>query len=377
MDHAQKLFDWGVRTAIPYWLTHAWDDRNGGFLESVTMSGAPVFDDTRRVRTQARQVHVFACAAHEGWADSLGLAVRGMETLRERAWSPDGRPGWVHLLRPDGRVESDVRDFYDHAFILLALAGLYRASGEGIYLDWAAECLDFLDDEMSSTQGGYIESIGARVLPRRQNPHMHLFEALMALYEATGDTDVLDRATAIKSMFETVFMDAETGLLRENFAGDWSSMADDAGDISEPGHMSEWGWLLAEYARLSGTAPSTQIGDLFKQVMAAGINRKSGALYTSIRFNGDVRDGGSRTWMQTEWVRAAAAQGPEAFDTACAALLKHHIDPAYSGGWVDRIDDQGRAASDHVPTSTLYHLMGCVLEARQFAIIAANAPSNP
>jgi mannose/cellobiose epimerase-like protein (N-acyl-D-glucosamine 2-epimerase family) len=367
MDHAQRLFNWGVETALPYWVARAWDVRNDGFLESLTMTGEPVLDDVRRVRTQARQVYVFATAAREGWSDCLELAERGMAVLRQRAWAPDGQPGWVHLLRPDGVVESDVRDLYDHAFILLSLAGLYRASGDDLYLEWAAECLDFLDDAMASPFGGYAESVGGALYPRRQNPHMHLIEAFLALYEATGDFDVLDRASAVKSMFENHFFDHETALLREQFTDDWQPAPGDAADVAEPGHLSEWAWLLNEHARLSELAPSPLVDLLYQTVTEKGVNPRSGALHTAVRINGEVRDGASRTWMQTEWVRAAATQGKAEFEARCAVLLRHHIEPALPGGWIDRIDDQGQAASGHIPASTFYHLIGSVLEARRFA----------
>ena len=42
-----------------------------------------------------------------------------------KAKSPDGRPGFVHTLAHDGSILDPLRDTYDHAFVLLALASVY------------------------------------------------------------------------------------------------------------------------------------------------------------------------------------------------------------------------------------------------------------
>ena len=53
-------------------------------------------------------------------------------------------------------------------------------------------------------QGGFFEEFapgraGAK-LPRRQNPHMHLLEAVLALHAATVEKNWLRRATARPTM---------------------------------------------------------------------------------------------------------------------------------------------------------------------------------
>src|SRR2546430_13023820 len=44
-------------------------------------------------------------------------------------------------------------------------------------------------------------------LPRRQNPHMHLLEALLALHVATGEKNWLRRAGALVDLFKRRFAD--------------------------------------------------------------------------------------------------------------------------------------------------------------------------
>ena len=267
MDGVGRIAQWGVQTALPFWAEHGWDDVHGGFVESIALDGSVIHGEARRVRVQARQIYVFARAHHEGWFDGLERATEAASLLRKRAWKVDGHPGWVHLLTENGAVADPVRDLYDHAFILLALAWLGRASGDAQWFDLAAETLDFLDAEMADPAGGYRESVSGPQWPRRQNPHMHLFEALLALYEASGDPAILVRAISIKTLFGQVFYDSDACVVREFFDADWARATGDLGAVVEPGHLCEWSWLLHEFHRLSGEPLDPAASALFDVAM--------------------------------------------------------------------------------------------------------------
>ncbi|WP_323761757.1 AGE family epimerase/isomerase [Maricaulis sp.] len=371
-DWASRLREWGVETALPFWSERAWDKRFGGFLESLSLDGQPVTGDTRRVRTQARQIYVFARAHHAGWSDGLDLAVEGFELLERRAHAPDGTPGWVHTLTASGEIESPARDLYDHAFILLALSWLHRVTHDSHYRQLADEILIYLDTHLTRPQGGYAEAIGAAQLPRRQNPHMHLFEALLAWYDATGDQTFLTRIEAIYQLFSTRFLDRDAGVLYEFFDADWQVTADPAGAVVEPGHEVEWIWLLHAYRDHGASVDETILEFLHAHGTGIGRNRGTGCLVATVRPDGQTLDAGSRTWMQTEWLRAAAARqraghrsaGTE-LETVCDLLFRHHLDPAIPGGWIDQIDASGHRVADRMPASTLYHVLGAVVDAHR------------
>ena len=75
---------------------------------------------------QARQIYCFAKAAQMGWyPQGREIALKGLDYLLTKAKSPDGQPGFVHVLTPEGAVLEPLRDTYDHAFVLLALATVY------------------------------------------------------------------------------------------------------------------------------------------------------------------------------------------------------------------------------------------------------------
>ena len=51
------------------------------------------------------------------------------------------------------------------------------------------------------------------------------------------------------------------------------------------------------------------------------------------------------------------------YDVTLADLTRRHfLTGVLPGGWMDRLDAEGRPAADFIPASTLYHLLGAVAE---------------
>src|SRR3546814_14300515 len=83
---------------------------------------------------------------------------------------------------------------------------------------------------------------------------MHLLEAFLALYEASGEAHWLARAQSIHDLFRRHFL--QQGQLVEFFDADWREVPQDGRDgarrLREPGHFFEWAWLLHRLALLTG-----------------------------------------------------------------------------------------------------------------------------
>jgi mannose/cellobiose epimerase-like protein (N-acyl-D-glucosamine 2-epimerase family) len=153
-------------------------------------------------------VYCFAKAAQLGWyPEGVGIARKGLDYLLAKAKSPDG-PRFVHLLAPDGAVLNPLRDTYDHAFVLLALAALYQLDGDAQVRAEIDSLMQFFDTVLRSPDGGYSEGVPA-TLPRRQNPQMHVFEALIATFDATRNPSFQDRAGDLFRLFATNLYDGQ------------------------------------------------------------------------------------------------------------------------------------------------------------------------
>jgi len=359
-----KLETWYRGAALSLWARMA-ADAHGAFYEQLDYAGRPVTGTPRRVRVQSRQIHAFSGAARAGWLDEGdAIAAKGFERLVTTACPDNALRGCAHLIDDEGRIIDQTRDLYDQAFLLLACAA--RINRDSAASAVAEATLNFIDTELSSHHGGYREN-DRGATPRRQNPHMHLFEATMALYAATRDPAHLNRARAVETLFSTRFLDRNEGVLREFFNDDWS-LDPQTGDKIEPGHMVEWAFLLDRFETLSGEDRSTEKALLYKSAQALSAPDDAPFLPNSSRLHEPPRKSGRRLWPQTEALKAALVLGRDEDAAAIIdALFKTYLNQDVAGLWCDDYDADGRAAAKAVPASILYHLheaVSCAVEYR-------------
>jgi mannose-6-phosphate isomerase len=378
----QRVRAWVVDAALPLWLTRGIDGTRGGFAEALNLDGSPLPDLPKRLRVQARQIYVSSHAALLKLSpDALAAAWAGYEFMTRHGWHREG--GWIHLFDPRGAVLDATRDSYDHAFALLALSWFYRATGEGSALDWIERTLHFLDTTLADGTGAYREShpLPSPVPPRRQNPHMHLFEAMLSLHAATGDRQFLERATKLYELFKTRFFDANRGILLEYFGADWKPLSGPADAVVEPGHHCEWVWLLDKFERLTGENTAGERRALLDFALRHGRDPASGLLVDELFADGRVRQGSMRSWPQCEALKARLVS-LERGETAARAdvahfangLLDRYLAVKPAGLWQDCFGADGAPLTAQVPASTLYHLF---LAFAELLRVAGAVPTGP
>jgi mannose/cellobiose epimerase-like protein (N-acyl-D-glucosamine 2-epimerase family) len=357
-----------IEHSLPLWSREGWDPATGGFVERLDIEGRADRAAPRRVRVQARQIYCFAKAAQLGWyPQGKEIAIKGLEYLLARAKSPDGRPGFVHLLDPDGSAINLARDTYDHAFVLLALATVYQLSRDAQVGSEIKSLVAFLDIGLRSPHGGFLEGIPA-TLPRRQNPQMHLFEAMIATFDATGDPVYQNRAGDLFGLFIANLYDTQRQVLGEYFEEDWARIEPAS---VEPGHQAEWVWLLKGFERITG-CPT---GRHRSQLLASALRYRddaTGCLLDEGDVDGNIRKFSRRLWPQTEIAKAFIAQaeaGEEgAADEALKALdrlYQHYLRHPVLGGWYDQFDRDNRSLVDSIPASSFYHILCAIAEAER------------
>jgi N-acylglucosamine 2-epimerase/mannose-6-phosphate isomerase len=365
----QRASRWMLDCAIPLWARSGVDRKRGGYVEQMAFDGSARPVDFKRTRVIGRQIYVFSHAALLGRKDALECARFGHDFLTRNAWlGPDG--GWARLLTPDGGVKDATPDLYDLAFILYAFGWYRRASGDEAVDRWALRTLDFIETHMRHPggQGFLVEkpASGARL----QNPHMHLLEAALINLEASGDARFRRLADEIVELFATRFFDPRTSTLGEQFDERWNRLRNARGRAIEPGHQFEWAWILARYQRLTGCDMRPFVEGLTWFAETHGVEHDDWLTLSAVRDDGVVIDAGSRVWPNTERIQAAVAMfelfgiDPRpVFASSTRVLFDHFLDRGHSpdrklaGTWMDRIDAERRPVTDHVPASTLYHLM--------------------
>ena len=292
----------------------------------------------------------------------------GVTFMIEHYRSPDGKPGYVSVLAPDNSVANALRDSYDHMFVLLALTWAAKVSGDGQIRAQLDDALAFLDAHLTASDGSFIEGIPPSQ-PRRQNPHMHAFEAMLAMHETIAHPQAMARAQRLLAMMNDKFFDRQTNTLGEYFTDAWTLVPGADGDCIEPGHQAEWAWLLRRYERLCGLPPGPLAATLLQSALRWR-DPKTGLLIDEADRNGPVRRSSRRTWPQTElakaWIAEVEVGTPGAAGKAVAvlqALTDHYLDTPYAGGWTDQFDENGRALTVHIPASTFYHVFCAIAEA--------------
>jgi mannose/cellobiose epimerase-like protein (N-acyl-D-glucosamine 2-epimerase family) len=281
----------------------------------------------------------------------------------------DDAPGWIFSVQPDGRPADRTRDLYTHAFVLYMLAWLCRICEEPSILMLADETLSDIDRMFSSSDElGYLSRVPGPKDLREQNPHMHLFEALLALAEASGSERYLARANALVRLFDRALADPVTGAVRETFTGNWKPDRANGDNLVEPGHQMEWAWLLREWERLGGAPVDERVDRLVAHATRYGIDGERGLVRSVVRENGSDVSRGSRVWPQTETIRALCREDrggekwPGLLSDITEALFKMHLPVDLDGGWIDQADQNGAPAVDYMPASTLYHLAGAAMD---------------
>lgn len=363
-----QIRDWLFSKALPFWAEAGVDRRFGGFIEELDFSGADAALPHKRVRVTCRQIYAFSQASLLGWTHGAHLIDDGAAYLVDKAWQgEDG--GFARTLARNGTVADPTADLYEQAFALFAFAYAYKATGNADYAQWAHKTMDFIEAHLRDADGEGFWHASDRAGHRQQNPHMHLAEACLAGFDATGEARFAERGREVIALFENRFFDRKTGVLHEFFKRDWSVAEGEDGRIVEPGHQLEWAWLLQNaHARL-GAGRAQPVRALIGYAERRGVNPKTGAVMNRIDRDGAPIDAGSRSWPNTERIKAALAlyeldgEDPSPVVEKTARLLfERYLRSAPGlieipqGAWIDAFDGEGRPVSERIPASILYHL---------------------
>ena len=374
------LRPWLIDPVCRFWLARIHDPA-GGFFENLDSLGAAVANQRRTTLVQARLTYVFSHAYLLSGGDPtfLDAARHGLAFLMRAARAPDG--GWFRAVSVEGATLDNTRDAYDHAFVLFALAWYCRATGDRTGIELADATWEFMQQKLADPQhGGFFEEFAPgrteMKLPRRQNPHMHLLEAVLALNAATGEKNWLRRATALVDLFKRRFLDPQTGALIEFFSEDWSVAPGDEGRVREPGHQFEWVWLLSEFSRATRDPGIALYAErLFAFGSQYGIEHGDGlkgAVFDGVDAQGALVVGTKLMWPQTEYIKACVARaewlddaGARAAIPAHLTVIAQHFMRPDGANWHNQLARDGTSIAPLTPARVLYHLFLAVAEAER------------
>jgi len=379
---AAALLGWATDAALPLWATAGFDFEHGRFEERLTLRAGRLPDVPIRLLSQARQIYAYALAARRGWYPGAAMLVEQAYSSMVRDYrGRDGRGGWIFSIRRDGAVSDPRQDFYAHTFVLLAIASYVQATGKQQALALADQTLAFIDRHLRAPTGdGFLEGLPPSGALRRQNPHMHMFEALLALWECSDDARYLTRAGELFGLFAARFFRPDPGILGEYFTAALQPAEGVAGSLVEPGHHYEWVWLLRRFEQISGRLVQPYVDALYSFADRYGFDG-AGLIVDELLVDGSHHAPSRRIWPIAEAIKANLVEArlgrpqSERKAASLAGLLRDHFltcDPV--GGWHDRLDRNGSCLSEFMPASTLYHVVCAIDELSQFASSSSKPP---
>jgi mannose/cellobiose epimerase-like protein (N-acyl-D-glucosamine 2-epimerase family) len=357
---------WLKDHAWPLWLEHGVDWERRAFLEHIDLATLDCQAAFRRLRVAARQTYVFAKAAAHGVPRAAEAVALGLEFLCGPARLADGGYAWRFDL--DNRPIDVTRDLYDHAFVLLAFAAAAEVVGPDRLRAQAIALHRYIAEHFRHPDGGYEDSIPP-ALPRRQNPHMHLFEALLAAHEAFGDTVFFDAAAELAELFARRLFQAREGALPELFETSLAPYREAGRFRVEPGHHYEWIWLLERYvaaAEAIGRSVLPQVARASDALLEFADRHAAspafGLVMNGIWSDGAVEDGGFRLWPQTERLKVEARRRDAERFAAAVGAVEMHLAGVCPGLWIERFDAAGQALQGPAPATSLYHLTAALTD---------------
>jgi sulfoquinovose isomerase len=324
MEQANRLFDFYQFTSI---------NPRGGFYELYD-DGRP-FSDVRQLHATTRMVHCFAIGHLLGRPGCDELVDHGMKFI----WNGhrDQKHGGYIWSLDDDRAHDPSKQAYGHAFVLLAASGA-KCIGHPLADKVLADVTEVIEKRFWKVTPGvtseeYAQDWSTISDYRGQNSNMHLTEALMAAFEATGAFEYLRKAESIASFIIGKHAAALGYRVAEHFDAQWNIKNDYRGSEifrpagSTPGHWLEWSRLLLQLWNLGGKKldwlPDAS-AKLFRASIQHGWDHEKGGFHYTIEWDNTPRLRQKLWWPATEGIGAAAC------------LAAHDPDPYYED-WYRRI----------------------------------------
>ena len=361
---------------FPFWLSYGIDDI-GGFQERLQLDLTPYRDENKkRVLVQFRQIFVFS-KAFELTKDSkyIDAAKSAVAFVLDKYWDKD-RGGFFHALDLNLEVKHSNRNLYDHAFALFSFGHFYNVTKDNGVRDWIYDIHEFIQSKFKA-ELGYFESLNQDNVnistTREQNPHMHLLEGYLCLYEFFGEKKYLDCSRELVQLFSEKMVDSKNGGVVEFFTQDWNNFDPELGDKIEPGHCYEWAWLLGEFERLSSCSEYRQLTEkIYNFGFSFGQDTKFGGIFNEVSREGVVLDTNKRIWPETEAIKAHLAmyklKGDDKYIQRALVqfdfLKENRLNE--NGSWSEHLKQDLSDATDVYPSTTAYHLLMAMLELKKY-----------
>ncbi len=224
--------------------------------------------------------------------------------------------GFFLRVAHDGKVISEAKNTYGHAFALLALSHMYRVTGEERYRKASVLAWNEINLWLRDDKGAFVAelprnfSLAGRSPQsvRSQNPLMHMFEALLAMHDATGDPIALEGARVLGDFVVNRLMQGRAdggAFIPEWYDFDWKPLETrELGGYTDIGHQFEWVHLLLSAERRGLPSVYASVAErILNYAVRIGYDEIDGGVYNRLYPDGSL-DKRQFYWPQAEAMRA-------------------------------------------------------------------------
>ena len=354
-----------IEKIVNFYYPECIDEKLGGYINQFRDDGSIFDDQTKHLVGTCRFVYIFSIAAILTEKREYKEAARhGVQFLLNHHRQSKGGYAWIL----EGlKVNDATNHCYGHAFVLLAFATSLKA-GIQESAEPLVETFNLMERHFwRQADRLYVDEISSDwsiVDPYRgQNANMHTCEAMIAAFEATGETNYLDRATALAIRVCVDMTKQSDGMIWEhydkNWDPDWQYNLDDPKNLFRPfgylvGHWMEWAKLLLileENNPQEWMLPHAK--RLFNAAIKQGWDHNSGGMNYAVSPNGEIIDTDRYYWVLSETVAAAGLLANRTGDSTYTDWyskswtwsLENLVDQQY-GGWYRVLDNKNQRYND-------------------------------
>jgi mannobiose 2-epimerase len=277
--------------------------------------------------------------------------------------------GYFNRTTPDLKVIDDTKTGFT-SFAIFPLAQAARVTGDQRYAKAAMDAwgevsakmrdgeffANSLKRDFSGPAPFNMASVAARGGPgsapavnagrggfaaRRHGLNVHMFEALLALYETTHSKAVWDEITAEMSAMEKMY-DYDLGYLPEGYDDNWKAPKPTSFNV---GHLFEWASLFSRAVELGADPKFIRLGSRSIDLgLKVGFSKQDGAVWMIAGADGTIARRYMIWWTECETLKATARYAIlhgrsdlwPYFDRTLVFVKKNFLDPEY-GGWYEGV----------------------------------------
>lgn len=367
---------------LPFWINRCLDPEGGGALTYFDRHGHPTGETAKPFLMQARVLFTMSSAHRAGYGHGrcAEIAAEVARFMLDHYWD-DEHGGWFWIADRRGIPTVTEKVGYGQCFAIYAFSEYALATGDPQGREAALRSYSAVAQHMADTRhGGFLELMARDWQPKpggryggdrkSLDVHMHMMEALTALYEMTRHPTHRRRLLEVIDLILTRMLHPGNGLGYMQFAFDWTPLAPilfatDWGrdaqqgdgsrgplDMTSPGHNVEFVWLLLHAADILGLARrdfAPLVDKISRHCATLGLDPEYGGVYADVPMDRPAAQTEKQFWQQAEvligLLDAYALLRDEtywrAFRNVYDFVFTHLVAMDGGGEWYERVDRRG------------------------------------